>query len=77
MTEVGEFESIVSFSVEGDDPSKWYAVTSFNRVVPITKLLDHEGDEVSDIDDAFALVAGCDDRWFSIAIGDWVARSNN
>lgn len=47
------------------------ALRSDGETVPITNMLDFEGDETEDFEEAVSFVAGSDSAWFSGAVADY------
>lgn len=52
------------------------ALRSDGVIVPITKLYDLDGDEVSDPKDALSFVAGSDKAWFSGLLSAFDGKPN-
>lgn len=51
--------------------SRREALRSDGKIVPITRFLDHMGDDTDDVEEAASCVAGSDGAWFSILLADF------
>lgn len=60
--------------VEAVNVGRRIALLTDGRTVPITNLLDGDGDETDDPAEAVAFVAGADDQWFAAQLADYETR---
>lgn len=62
--------------IEAINRTRREALRSDGVTVPITKLYDLDGEEVSDPKDAVSFVAGSDKAWFSGLLADFDRKPN-